>query len=74
MEAAPRVDADHFGFPGTVEDDEDGIEDASLEDSDERGARRGRKAFISIGRLLESVQMKEESLMGWVVEMVHSSI
>lgn len=74
-DAAPRVDADHFGFPGIVEDTMDASgEEIDLgdgtSDGDEReGERRGRKAFIGIKRLLESVQIKDEALMGWVTEM-----
>ncbi|KAI0309591.1 hypothetical protein OF83DRAFT_44482 [Amylostereum chailletii] len=73
VEAAPRVDADHFGFPGIVEDDsQEGLEELISEDSDERGARRGRKAFVGVKRQLEGVQMKEETLMSWVTEMAQA--
>ncbi|KAF8913118.1 hypothetical protein CPB84DRAFT_1760386 [Gymnopilus junonius] len=74
-DAAPRIDADHFGFPGVVEDTTDGPgEDIDFADGaaivDEReGERRGRKAFIGIKKLLESVRIKDEALMGWVTEM-----
>jgi chromatin structure-remodeling complex subunit RSC9 len=74
-DVAPRVDADHFGFPGVVEDDPDDSEGLDLADGgvqgDEReGERRGRKAFVGVRRLLEGVRIRDEALMGWVTEMV----
>lgn len=74
-DAAPRVDLDHFGFPGIVEDTTDGPgEDLDFVDgtanADEReGERRGRRAFVGINKLLELVRIKDEALMGWVTEM-----
>ncbi|EGN93145.1 hypothetical protein SERLA73DRAFT_116277 [Serpula lacrymans var. lacrymans S7.3] len=72
---APRVDADHFGFPGVVEDDDEPAEeDFTGPDSDREGERRGRKAFVSVRRLLEDVQMRDEALMSWIVEMIDAGI
>jgi chromatin structure-remodeling complex subunit RSC9 len=74
VEAAPRLDADHFGFPGTVDDDgEDAQDDLVVDEKEERALRRGKRAFGSVRNLLESVQIKQETLMGWVTEMVQTS-
>jgi chromatin structure-remodeling complex subunit RSC9 len=72
---APRVDADHFGFPGFVEDVE-GIEEdqESVEDSEKEGEKRGRKAFVGVRRLMEKVQIRDETLMSWIAEMVDAGI
>jgi chromatin structure-remodeling complex subunit RSC9 len=72
---APRVDADHFGFPGFVEDTE-GVDDdqESAGDSEKEGERRGRKAFIGVRRLMEDVQIRDETLMSWIAEMVDAGI
>jgi chromatin structure-remodeling complex subunit RSC9 len=77
-DAAPRVDADHFGFPGIVEETED-AENADLADrgaeGDEReGERRGRKAFVGIRKYLEGVRIRDEALMGWVTEMIDEEV
>ncbi|KAI0308150.1 hypothetical protein B0F90DRAFT_1621459 [Multifurca ochricompacta] len=74
VEAAPRVDADHFGFPGLIEEDEgmEAPEDSGLSDSEQEGQRRGRRAFSRIRRLLEGVQIRDETLMGWITEMIQS--
>jgi chromatin structure-remodeling complex subunit RSC9 len=74
IEAAPRVDADHFGFPGVVEEDEgmDILEDSGLSVSEQEGQRRGRKAFNGVRKLLEGVQIRDETLMGWVTEMIQA--
>lgn len=74
-DAAPRVDADHFGFPGVVEDTDDPTEGAdptdTLASGDEReGERRGRKAFIGIRKILEEVKIRDDALMGWITEMI----
>ncbi|KAJ7492452.1 hypothetical protein FB451DRAFT_1123324 [Mycena latifolia] len=76
-EAAPRADADHFGFPGLVE----GADDQEVESRDEmpvdkerEGEMRGRKAFIGVRRLMEGVRIKDDALMGWITEMVDASI
>ena len=72
-DAAPRADADHFGFPGVVEEQEDQETDmvtGELEDSEREGERRGRKTFAVVKRLLEGVRIRDEVLMGWIYEMV----
>jgi chromatin structure-remodeling complex subunit RSC9 len=66
--AAPRADADHFGFPGVVEEDDDAM--AAPTETDEEGERRGRRAFAGVRHLLERVLMKDDVLMGWIVETV----
>lgn len=71
---APRVDADHFGFPGLVDDAEGMDEDAGSEDAEREGARRGRKAFVGVRRLMEGVQIRDEALMSWIVEMIDAGI
>jgi chromatin structure-remodeling complex subunit RSC9 len=77
-DAAPRVDADHFGFPGVVEDTDDREamedEDRGSQDAEQEGERRGRKAFIGVRRLMEGVRIRDETLMGWVTEMVDAGI
>lgn len=73
-DAAPRVDADHFGFPGIVEDtgEPDGTEisEQGITGDEKEGERRGRKAFIGIRKLLADVKIRDEALMGWVTEMI----
>ena len=72
---APRVDADHFGFPGFVEDVEGNDEDQeNVVGSEKEGERRGRKAFVGVRRLMEEVQMRDETLMSWIAEMVDAGI
>jgi chromatin structure-remodeling complex subunit RSC9 len=81
-EAAPRADADHFGFPGIVEDpneESDGEPDFSSgpyeSGSREReGERRGRKAFVGVRKLMEGIKIRDEVLMGWINEMVDASL
>jgi len=77
-DAAPRVDADHFGFPGIVEETEDmeGVEsrDGGSLDREQEGERRGRKAFIGIRKLLEEVRIRDEPLQGWIPEMVDAGV
>lgn len=75
-DAAPRADEDHFGFPGIIEDTEEDVQEeiASGSDSEIEGERRGRKAFIGIRHLLERVTIRNETLMGWVAEMVDAGI
>lgn len=76
-DAAPRVDADHFGFPGVVEapDDQDpDFEDGQSADNEREGERRGRKAFVGIRRLLEGVRVRDEVLMGWITEILSASV
>lgn len=70
-EVAPRVDADHFGFPGIVEDQEDqDLIEIEPRDNEQEGETRGRKAFVGVRRILEGVRMRDEALMGWITEMV----
>ncbi|PFH49696.1 hypothetical protein AMATHDRAFT_62679 [Amanita thiersii Skay4041] len=71
VDAAPRADADHFGFPGVIEETEE-LETMEVwdESSDREGEERGRKAFKGVRGLLESVRMKDDVLMGWVTEML----
>ncbi|KAF8640376.1 hypothetical protein AX17_000046 [Amanita inopinata Kibby_2008] len=74
-DAAPRADADHFGFPGITEDTED-QDNADFRDqsSEREGELRGRKGFVRIRRLLENVRIKDEILMGWIMEMVDAGL
>jgi len=76
VDAAPRVDADHFGFPGVLEDTEDpsDVDDGQLDGNEKEGEKRGRKAFVGIRRLLEGVRIRDEALMSWITEMVDASI
>jgi len=68
-------DADHFGFPGFVEDVEGNDEDQeNVVGSEKEGERRGRKAFVGVRRLMEEVQMRDETLMSWIAEMVDAGI
>ena len=77
-EAAPRADDDHFGFPGIVDDQDDGqgqqqqqqTRDAQMEDIEREGELRGRKAFAGVREMLSEVKIRDETLMGWVVEMI----
>ncbi|KAK2461552.1 hypothetical protein APHAL10511_006015 [Amanita phalloides] len=70
-DAAPRVDADHFGFPGMVEETDEQESDYVRDEPSEReGERRGRKAFVGVRHLLENVKIKDEVLMEWVTEMI----
>jgi chromatin structure-remodeling complex subunit RSC9 len=65
------VDADHFGFPGIVEDQEDqDLIEIEPRDNEQEGETRGRKAFVGVRRILEGVRMRDEALMGWITEMV----
>ena len=78
-EAAPRADADHFGFPGILEETDEPPESADLADrgaeGDEReGERRGRKAFVGIRKFFENVRLRDEALMGWVTEMMDAGV
>ncbi|KAH9486506.1 Chromatin structure-remodeling complex subunit rsc9 [Psilocybe cubensis] len=78
-DAAPRVDADHFGFPGLVEETDDPSENAHHADGipsgdDKEGERRGRRAFVGIRKLLEEVKIRDDVLMGWITEMVDAAM
>ncbi|KAF8167627.1 hypothetical protein B0H34DRAFT_646276 [Crassisporium funariophilum] len=77
-DAAPRVDADHFGFPGLVEatDDPEGLDvaDGGANGDEKEGERRGRKAFVGVRRLMEGVRIRDEALMSWMTEMVDAGL
>ena len=78
-DAAPRVDEDHFGFPGIIEDveEKEGEEDEDMggvTDSEREGERRGRRAFIGVRHLLESVRLRDHTLQGWISEMVDAGL
>lgn len=77
-DAAPRIDADHFGFPGIVEDSEeldgDELSAGDAVDSEREGQRRGRKAFIGVRALMEGVRIRDEVLMSWITEMVDAGL
>ncbi|KAK0505658.1 hypothetical protein EDD18DRAFT_1120172 [Armillaria luteobubalina] len=71
---APRIDEDHFGFPGIVEEVVEDIEDVVIanrasKDREKEGERRGRRAFINVRQLMEGVRIRDENLMGWITEM-----
>lgn len=71
-ETAPRNDADHFGFPGVLEEP-DGQEQedvAVYKDSDQEGERRGRRAFVAVRNLMRDIQILDVTLMTWITEMV----
>jgi len=75
-EAAPRADDDHFGFPGIIDEQDDAQtqqqqqRDAQMEDNEREGELRGRRAFAAVREMLSEVRIRDETLMGWVVEMV----
>lgn len=75
-DAAPRVDEDHFGFPGVIEEtgDRDGMVELDGTDVEKEGERRGRKAFVGIRHLLEGVRIRDDALMGWIAEMIDAGI
>ncbi|KAG6901474.1 hypothetical protein C0995_011494 [Termitomyces sp. Mi166 len=75
-DAAPRVDADHFGFPGIMEEQDDQDLDGTNEigETEKEGERRGRKAFASVHKLLEEVRIRDDVLMGWIFEMVDAGL
>jgi chromatin structure-remodeling complex subunit RSC9 len=75
--AAPRVDEDHFGFPGIIEEveEKEGDEEVSGRTaSDLEGEQRGRKAFVSIRHLLEGVRISDDTLMSWITEMINAGL
>lgn len=76
-EEAPRVDDDHFGFPGIVDEQEDSETPKATGDErtkEREGCRRGKKAFAGIRHLLERVSIRDEPLMGWITEMLDASL
>ena len=75
VETAPKRDADHFGFPGVVEDEEDdGQEETSTDDREEQALERGKRAFTRVRNLLSGVYIKQDSLQCWVIEMTQASM
>ncbi|KAF7303291.1 RFX-type winged-helix domain-containing protein [Mycena kentingensis (nom. inval.)] len=71
MEAAPRADEDRFGFPWLPEGgDEVVLADDMPVDKEKEGEMRGRKAFSGVQRMMEEVQLEDEILQGWIIEMV----
>lgn len=68
----PKIDADHFGFPGLVADAADD-NDADAEDAEQEGERRGRKAFVGVRKMMAGVQIRDEVLMNWIWEMLDAS-
>jgi len=75
-EAAPKADADHFGFPGIVEDTSDpaGGDAGATTELDKEGERRGRRAFVGVRNMLANIRLKDDALMAWVTEMVDSTL
>jgi chromatin structure-remodeling complex subunit RSC9 len=69
---APRSDADRFGFPGLIDDDEEELTALPVE-AEEEGERKGRQAFVGVRHLLERVQNKDLALMGWITEMLETT-
>lgn len=76
VEAAPRADADHFGFPGVVEENDELEQAPSDADSEaeQEGERRGRRAFVGVRHLMESIRIRDAALMAWIMEMVDAGI
>lgn len=73
-EAAPRHDADHFGFPGIVDENDDEVTVSVAGDREREAARRGRKAFVGVCNLMKEVQLRDETLMAWITEMIDTSL
>jgi chromatin structure-remodeling complex subunit RSC9 len=49
------------------------LEDIGLSASEQEGQRRGRSAFNGVRKLLEGVQIRDETLMGWITEMIQAT-
>ncbi|KAH7106966.1 hypothetical protein BKA62DRAFT_685644 [Auriculariales sp. MPI-PUGE-AT-0066] len=77
-EAAMRVDEEHFGFPGLVEEEVQEIEETpGVIESMQReiqGERRGRAAFVGIRETLATLQFADPILQDWVVEMADAIV
>jgi chromatin structure-remodeling complex subunit RSC9 len=70
-EEAPKVDEDHFGFPGVLpEEDPEAPEAARNVQIDGEGQARGKRAFARLRHLMENIQIQDEALMSWMAEMV----
>ncbi|KAI0275010.1 hypothetical protein BC834DRAFT_921193 [Gloeopeniophorella convolvens] len=48
------------------------LEESGLSVSEEEGQRRGRKAFSGVRKLMEGIQIRDETLMNWITEMVQA--
>ncbi|KAI6115273.1 hypothetical protein EDD17DRAFT_1475768 [Pisolithus thermaeus] len=70
---APRADGERFGFPGVVEEDEGDNVTNEIYAYEAEGERRGRRAFVGVRRMMEDVRIKDETLMGWILEMIHAA-
>ncbi|KZS93411.1 hypothetical protein SISNIDRAFT_441262 [Sistotremastrum niveocremeum HHB9708] len=69
VDAAPRADGDHFGFPGVLEEMEEEQPDMSTDIQSMEGELCGRRVFVSVRDLLNSVKLRDASLMNWINEM-----
>jgi chromatin structure-remodeling complex subunit RSC9 len=72
-DAVLRADADHFGFPGVVEEMEE-EHDATVDAEILKGERLGRRAIKSARYLMEGVNIRDATLMGWITEMIAASL
>jgi chromatin structure-remodeling complex subunit RSC9 len=48
------------------------LEDSGVSASEQEGQRRGRRAFNGVRKLLEGVQIRDETLMSWIAEMIQA--
>lgn len=72
-DAVLRADANHFGFPGVIEEMNDEV-DTHADAVIMEGERNGRKALARARYLLEGVQIRDPTLMGWIHEMVDAGL
>lgn len=73
-EAAPRVDENHFGFPGIVDDMGEEEEHFGETEEEKEGKRKGRRAFMSIRYLMEDIRLRHDVFQVWVAEMVDAGL
>ena len=74
-DAAPRVDENHFGFPGIVDDLSDEDEERYGDTEEEKeGKRRGKKAFMAIRYLMEDIRLRHDTFQVWVTEMIDAGL
>ncbi|KDQ63274.1 hypothetical protein JAAARDRAFT_147414 [Jaapia argillacea MUCL 33604] len=76
-DAAPRVDKDHFGFPGVVEEvieQEADVPPVGIQESEQEGEKRGRRAFTRVRKMLQEVQIRGQTFTGWILEMVDAGL
>nr|VWO94334.1 Uncharacterized protein [Ganoderma boninense] len=73
-EAAPRVDENHFGFPGIIDDMGEEEEHFGDTEEEKEGKRKGRRAFMSIRYLMEDIRLKHDVFQVWVSEMVDAGL